>query len=337
LTKVLYEGLPKERQASMLPNKKVSDITTTSDGVVVSCTDGTSYEGSIIIGADGAHSLVRQRMRTLALQASEEDVNEEQPFQTTYRALWVRFPTQADLQPGDANETHGYDAAVQLFAGDETSVIGIYERMEQPTTKRARYGQADEEAFVGRWGHLPISKRLTIRDAYTGRVQAGMVNLEEGVVKHWSWDRIVLVGDAAHKFTPSTGAGCNNGIVDVAILINELHKVVQNARMIRSDLAPSKEQIASAFREYQNARYETVATGCAGAGRATAAATWRSHIFKFVDLHVLSSHRLQKFFMDRSAPEVARTPVLDFVEGEQQTGGKFPWVQPIRSGFVKAS
>jgi 2-polyprenyl-6-methoxyphenol hydroxylase-like FAD-dependent oxidoreductase len=334
LTKVLYDALPLERQASMLVNKKVSDISSTADGVVVSCADGTSYEGSIIIGADGAHSLIRERMRTLALQASPpapmSEVNEEKPFLTTYRALWVRFPTQSGLQPGDANETHGYGAAIQLFAGDETTVIGIYERMETPTRERARYTQADEEAFVDRWGHLPISKNMTVRDSYVGRVQAGMVSLEEGVVKHWSWDRIVLVGDAAHKFTPSTGAGCNNGIVDVVTLVNKLHSVVENAHAFGTDLAPSKDQIAFAFKEYQDSRYETVVAGCENAGQATAAATWWNKTYRFVDRHVLGSHTLQKYFAGQTASSIARSPVLDFIEGEERMNGKVPWSQPIQ-------
>ena len=119
-----------------------------------------------------------------------------------------------------------------------------------------------------RWGHLPISSRLTIRDAYERRAEAGMVNLEEGVVRHWSWGgRVVLVGDAAHKFTPSTGAGCNNGIVDIIVLINQLRAEVHGACG-----APSESAIASAFRRYQDLRFDAVTAGCASAGLATAAA-----------------------------------------------------------------
>lgn len=335
LTKVMYEALPEESRAKMQANKRVSGIENTAEGVVVRCRDGSEYEGSVIIGADGAHSFIRQSMRALALEAAARDpasststdedngINEEQPFLTTYRALWVRFPTQADLKPGHANETHGRDAAIQLFAGEDTSVIGIYERFGEPTRESARFGPADEDAFVERWGHLPISGELTVADAYASREQAGMVNLEEGVVKHWSWETIVLVGDAAHKFTPSTGAGCNNGIVDVAVLISELHEAVASA----SAAGPSKARVSEAFRRYQDGRYEAVAAGCAGAGQATAAATWKNAVMKFVDQRVMSSHRVQRFVMERGAPAIARTPVLSFIRNEEMAGGKYPWVR----------
>ena len=301
--------------------------------MIVHCRDGTSHHGSILIGADGAHSLVRSQMRSLALLAGApaDHVNEDQPFLTTYRAMWIRFPTTGDLAPGDSSETHGVDCAVQLFAGEDTLVIGVYERLGEPTRDRLRFGPSDEDEFVARWGHLPISKGLTIADAYEGRVQAGLVSLEEGVVKRWSWGPVVLVGDAAHKFTPSTGAGCNNGLVDVAVLVSELRRVVE-----RNGGAPSTEGIASAFEAYQARRYADVIKGCDGAGQATATATWKNGVLKFVDLHVLKSQKVQKMLMNRSAPEVARTPVLEFMEGPQMAGGKVPWVQDVQARTVKA-
>jgi 2-polyprenyl-6-methoxyphenol hydroxylase-like FAD-dependent oxidoreductase len=271
----------------------------------------------------------------LAIQASSpaEEINEEKPFLATYQAMWVRFPTMSGLKPGDCNETHGPGAAIQLFAGEETTVIGIYARMDEPTRERQRFTQADEEAFVERWGHLPLSHGLTVRASYEARVGAGLVSLEEGVVDHWGWDRIVLAGDAAHKFTPSTAAGCNNGIVDVVVLANELHKIVQDA----AGLAPSKEQIASAFKAYQDARYAAVVAGRNGASRATAAATWYNKSNRFVDRHIMGSAKFQKVLMHLGGSGIAKTPVLDFVEGEEHMNGKFPWVQQIRPVSLKAN
>ena len=191
----------------------------------------------------------------------------------------------------------------------------------EPTLEPPRYTSADEEAFVKRWGHLHLSDKLTVRDAYDTRVQAGLVNLEEGVVKHWGWDRIVLIGDAAHKFTPSTGAGCNNGMADVAVLINELHKVVLAA----GAGAISTEQIDIAIDGYQQARHEAVEAGKDQAGLATATATWKSPAFRIVDKFVMPCHRVQKFFMAKAAPRIASAPVLDFMPVGDAPKGKVPW------------
>lgn len=335
--KTLHDGLPPDAQAKLLPNKKVVGVHSGPDGVSVTCADGTTYEGTLVTGADGAHSKVRDLMRTAALQApsvhaNKLRVNEAAPFLTTYRALWVRFPTVSPIKAGYAGETHGYKCTLQLFAGEETSVIGVYERLDKPTREGVRYTQADEETFIERWGHLPIiAGGWTIKDAYDNRTQAGMVNLEEGVVKYWSFDRIVLVGDAAHKFTPSTGAGCNNGIVDVVALANELYHAFRDVRAKDPDAFPTKQQVFAAFDGYQVSRYDTIKTGLAGASQATGAATWADATHKFVDRHILSVQSLQKFFTTRAAPELARTPVFEYVEGEDTMVGKFPWVHPIKA------
>ncbi|KAK3346925.1 hypothetical protein B0T25DRAFT_290894 [Lasiosphaeria hispida] len=330
VTRVLHDSLPTSIQSRLLPNKRVSSIATTPSSVTVTCTDGSVHTGSMLIGADGAHSFVRSQMRDLALASDHTPasaINPAQPFLTTYRAMWIRFPTQADLTPGDANETHGRDCTIQTFVGEETSVIGMYERLPAPTQDRLRYSAADEEAFVARWGDLPLSGEVTVRRAYESRVQAGMVSLEEGVVPNWSWGRMVLVGDAAHKFTPSTGAGCNNGMVDVVALVNEIVRALEGG-----------EDVERAFGEYQRARFQAVVDGCAGAGRATATATWMNGIFKFVDLHVVKRKAVQKMFMDRAAQEIASTPVLEFVEdGEFLAGGKVPWAQGGQSRVAMAA
>ena len=77
--------------------------------------------------------------------------------------------------------------------------------------------------------------------------------------------RVVLVGDAAHKFTPSTGAGCNTGIVDVVVLANGLRRAFDAAA---AAAAPDAAALAAVFRAYQGARQAAADTGCAIAGRA---------------------------------------------------------------------
>ncbi|KAL6409977.1 hypothetical protein AUP68_06385 [Ilyonectria robusta] len=324
LMKSLYEGLPSDAEAKMLPNKKVSSIHKTSDGVLVNCADGTAYAGSIVIAADGAHSLIRDCMRNLALEAGSPDINGEEPFLTTYRALWIRFPASisSGLQAGTICETHGRNLATQLFAGQDTAVIGVYERLDKPTRERIRFTESDQDDLIQRWGDLPLLRdgQLSLRDAYKAKLQSGLVSLEEGVVQHWSWDgRVVLAGDAAHKFTPSTAAGCNNGIIDVVALANELHKAIEQARTSSQDpeAAPSTSQLASSFQAYQDARYLAVTEGRKLAGNVTAMATWQTGVHKFLDRFVFSLQSLQRFMSNYSASRIVQMPVFNFLEGEE--------------------
>ncbi|KAM0109173.1 hypothetical protein ACP6JB_005086 [Aspergillus fumigatus] len=133
LLQVLWESLPAEAQSKTHAQKKVSDIKTTETGVVVSCTDGTSYEGSMVIGADGAYSVVRKHIQLMALR-EQPAAKEERPFLTTYRALWMLMP----LIPG--LKTLGRD-------GDLYATAGSQEKRDRLTRE---YGIPAERIFSSR-------------------------------------------------------------------------------------------------------------------------------------------------------------------------------------------
>ncbi|KAK8095207.1 uncharacterized protein PG998_014431 [Apiospora kogelbergensis] len=345
LMQILLDGLPAESQSKLLPNKKISGLLETEDGVVVQCTDGTSYEGTMVIGADGAYSAVRKHMSAIdSQQGTQEPADKEElPYLTTYRCFWMRFRRLPGIEPGDMTESHGPQATTQYFAAEDTAVVAVYERLPEPTRRPPRhYSEADEAAFVARWGHLPLNNNtkndddpeggatalLTLGQAYAHATQTGFINLEEGVVADWSrGGRAVLVGDAAHKFTPSTGAGCNNGIIDVVVLVNKLHKIFALASA--GGVVASRDDLAAAFREYQDARFDTVTLGCGLSGRATANASWAIPWAKFTDIWIFSSNIVMSLFLRWAAGKTASTPVFDFIEGEEKVVGKYPWVHAI--------
>lgn len=53
---VLYKNI--QQKHKVLTSKRVSSVSQDSDGVSVTCDDGSLYEGSILVGADGIHSTV---------------------------------------------------------------------------------------------------------------------------------------------------------------------------------------------------------------------------------------------------------------------------------------
>ena len=58
--KVLAEHVRDESRICL--SKRVATVEHFVDHVEVRCTDGTSYNGSVIVGADGVNSKVRQEM-----------------------------------------------------------------------------------------------------------------------------------------------------------------------------------------------------------------------------------------------------------------------------------
>jgi 2-polyprenyl-6-methoxyphenol hydroxylase-like FAD-dependent oxidoreductase len=56
------------------------------DSAVVQCRDGTSYEGSVVVGADGIHSVVRQEMwRHMELETPGAVSYDEKHSEHTFR------------------------------------------------------------------------------------------------------------------------------------------------------------------------------------------------------------------------------------------------------------
>lgn len=339
LTRVLYDTLPASARQKLLGGKKLSAIATHADGVTVTCADGSTYAASAVIGADGAHSLTRDLMRREASDSGSSKINAETPFLTTYRCLWVRFPTPTGVDAGTVCETHGKDAATQFFTGKDSGVIGVYEHLEKPTKERTRYTQADQETFIDRWGHLPITlnAKMTLRDVYDSRLESGLVSLEEGVVDHWSFDgRIVLVGDSKSKFTPSLGSGCNNGLIDIVVLVNQLRAAIQNAQTTSGVASPSQAQLDTAFQAYQNIRQDAVKAECAASGQATTSATWQTGIHKFIDRNIMSYHFVSKFLINLGAKKVAAMPTFDFVDCKLENNGRVPWKTPMARTVMAA-
>lgn len=60
LLETLFENI--QDKSKILLNKKVTRVDQSAKGVFVKCQDGSSFEGDVIVGTDGVHSLVRQEM-----------------------------------------------------------------------------------------------------------------------------------------------------------------------------------------------------------------------------------------------------------------------------------
>lgn len=295
-------------------------------GATLTCEDGTSYGGSIILGADGAHSTVRKHMET---QAGVDQT----PFLTTYRCLWIRFPTATcpELRPGATSETHGPGISSQLFSGRETTVAGLYIRLDRPTRARTRYSRLDEQSVVEQWADLPLlpSRALTVLEAYNKRIESGLVSLEEGVAHHWHWDgRIVLAGDALHKYTPSTGAGCNQGIMDVVSLSNHLRAAVDEAAS-QGVSEPSATRIQDAFEAYRSERWLMAHAHRNMSGLMTGLSTWSNWFFGLLDRWPMRFEMVQRTALFSMATLDARMPVLDYVECEERFAGSTPWARRL--------
>ncbi|KAH9232450.1 hypothetical protein K456DRAFT_1750839 [Colletotrichum gloeosporioides 23] len=298
LVETLYDSLPAEVKEKVVLGKKLDGIESGPNGVTVTCVDGSTYGGSIVIGADGVHSKTRRCMRQLALRAN---------------------PTTT-LQHKDRS--------LMYITGKERGWMFLYQKLPEPTTQRASFNQADIEAFADGFKDFPANETLYARDLWARRVTTGMANLEEGILTNWSWGRIVLVGDACHKFTPNAGLGLNNGIQDVVMLSNGLREAVCSD----SSGKPGISALSKIFKGYQETRKGMLKPEASQSAQLTRMQSWASTPHYVMSKYVMSTGWVEYLMINTLAANgIRQALVLDYVPGEEPIKGRVSWKHPIPS------
>ncbi|KAK5993802.1 FAD-dependent monooxygenase sdnN [Cladobotryum mycophilum] len=327
LVQTLYDCLPETTKSNVLTGKRVVDIESNEHMAKVTCADGSSYEGNMVLGTDGTHSNTRQLMRKLALEADPKaDWDPEQPYLSTYRVLWCRFPRESQI--GDAYETQHTDCAMMYFVDKEHGTIFMYEKLPEPTRERVFYTEDDAKAFVERMEDCHFAEGTTVKDVFHKRTSLGMANLEEGLTNYWSWGRIVLAGDACHKFTPNAGSGYQVGIQDIVSLSNHLRKAIDE----EPSSLPSTEALQTTFKAYQEQRSERVQTDQNFSASVIRMQTWATTFYYFMARYFMSTRLFDYLVFNlRSARLNSECLVLDYVAAEEPFTGKVPWKCKIKS------
>lgn len=81
---LLLSQVPAER---MHMNKKIIATEQSSQGVSITCSDGTIYRGDILVGADGAHSAVRLGLYTELNEKGSLPKSDLEPMSIGYMCL----------------------------------------------------------------------------------------------------------------------------------------------------------------------------------------------------------------------------------------------------------
>lgn len=324
LIQSLYDNLPEEAKTRYLLNKKVSSIESGEQGVKVTTTDGSIYDGSIVIGADGVHSVTRKIIRDLALAENPtRKWDPENLFPAEYRCLWCTFPRLSER--GQCFETPGKDLSAMYLTGNDRGWILLYDRLPEPTTERHIYTEKDIEKFAAKIAEYPLAEGIKAKDLFEKRYTWGLSDLGEGVAQHWSWGRIVLVGDAIHKFTPNTGSGLNNAIQDIVSLTNGLHSAIK-----KSSGQPDSTTLSKVFANYQRQRMDPLQQDYKRSALVTRLQAWATRLHFFLSRFVFSwpfaANLLVNYVI---SPAVRQGLVLNYVSSTDLPKGRVSWEHPI--------
>lgn len=322
----LYEALPKCARENIFVSSKVTGITSGASDVVVVCADGTKHCGSIVLGADGTHSKIRQLMREHVLDAEPgADWDDLEPFEAAYRATWFKF--RRPSARGQAFETQHKDRGLVYFTGRHLGYVLMFEKLSRLHEWKRTYDEGDIDAAATRFADFPVTETLKVKEVFSDRLAAGMINLDEGTVKHWHWGRCVPAGDACHKLTPNSGLGFNNGVQDIVTLCNTLQKTVTTA----TDRDPDFNTITRAFQQYEVDRLSTIKRHNFVSTHLVRINSWANWPYFLVAKYVMASKRLEYVGLRYLVSHFIKDGlVLDYVSVDEPFQAAVTWTHSTK-------
>ncbi|KAF9930442.1 hypothetical protein FBU30_000493 [Linnemannia zychae] len=246
-------------------SKKVLSFQQNHEGVMIRFSDNTTIHGDILVGADGAHSAVRQHLYKTLEKEGKLPKNDTKPMTKGY--ISVVGTTEA-LDPSKYPGVLLEDSENYFIIGDKNNPytwvtftvpgnkicwtviiqIGIDELADEQFKSSDWIPQQNQKLLDSiRHFKTPYGVMGDLFDA-TPIERVSKVYFEDMLFETWTHGRTVLIGDAAHKLLPSSGAGAVNAMQDAVLLANHIY-----------DIKPTSfENIKKALREYKEERYDSI-------------------------------------------------------------------------------
>lgn len=251
LIEVLWQSIP-NREKFIKTGAKVVKIEATDSNVNVYLEDGTVETGSMVIGADGTHSMTRSYIRELTEKSGYPPSSgiAEIPIVSHFYSIYAEAPNRHGIKDGIFYETRDTGMGIQLAANVEMVRLVLYKKLPKPLSKRVDYTKQEMEEFAKSFFDMSGAPGVTIRDIWSdiNKDSARLVSQEEGFAARWHTQRVVLTGDAAVTSSSVNGLGVNCGLHSAALLASEIQK------MVSANANPNSALLGQAFARYQRFR-----------------------------------------------------------------------------------
>jgi len=203
----------------VLRPRALADLAQDGHGVTATLDDGSTLRARYVVGADGMHSVVRERSG-IAFSGGSYD----EAFVLADVRLSGGVPSdEVILYFSPA----GLVVVAPLPGGVHRIVATVDEAPEHPST-------AYVQALLDARG--PERERAVVHEVLWG----SRFHVHHRVADVYRANRVLLAGDAAHVHSPAGGQGMNAGILDAMILADALVAAVQRGEEAALDVYGEK-------------------------------------------------------------------------------------------------
>jgi 2-octaprenylphenol hydroxylase len=206
----------------ILAPRKITKLVFGQQESFITLDDESMLSGSLVVGADGANSYVRQQAG-LPLTFWDYDhraivatIKTTLPHQNTARQIFT--PT-------------GPLAFLPLWDEYHCSIVWSQDEPEAQRLLALSEVEFNKALTVSFDNCLGICELVSERQSYP---------LKMRYARSWVTERVALVGDAAHTIHPLAGQGANLGLLDAAALAEQLSQLAEQGKDIglRKNLRP---------------------------------------------------------------------------------------------------
>jgi salicylate hydroxylase len=230
LHNVLLDACRRSDAITLVSDAMVTGFEDRGDCVAVKTEDGRTFEGAVLIGADG----IRSRTRAQLFNDGDPLPNGFMGFRTIVPMETVTAHTPRDvvvLWGGPGFHIVHYP----LRHGTLFNIVAVFRRTANSERGDVAAYRAELEG-VYRDAHPTMKALLAMLDL--GRRQAVG---DRDPIRHWHKGRVVLLGDAAHPTLQSLAQGACMAIED--------------GHCLAECIADARGDFGMAFRRYEKARY----------------------------------------------------------------------------------
>ncbi|MFE4196691.1 FAD-dependent oxidoreductase [Paenarthrobacter sp. NPDC056912] len=200
--------------------KRLAGVKEAPDGVTAVFADGTSARGDLVVGADGLHSAVRP-----VIDPSSPAPRNIPLLNTGGIVESGVLPAElVDIEPGRMKMVFGKRCFYCYMQDPEGRIWWFANPLQRSSEDPAALDHGARKSWLTHLvagDHTPMAKIIAATD---GIIRPYTTSDFPGIPS-WHRGALVLVGDAAHAASPSSGQGASMAIEDAVVLGRSLRGV----------------------------------------------------------------------------------------------------------------